>query len=208
MDKKNGRGKIVLFKKGTEVSTICIIKSLIDIGISQLVPEVGNCVRCTHWRLNVLEKLPECHFDAIFPVVSIEICVIDQIPKHAHHVDFIVFAETQPAWKAMGTPEGREVLRQHYLWGRRLQQRGVLLFAGPVDLELAGPGSSPPHGQITGLIVLRAESRDEAQTLANEDPFHVAGYRKNVVHSWSLRMVQPEISTAIGQALEQKRRAE
>jgi uncharacterized protein YciI len=118
----------------------------------------------------------------------------------ASHQTFVVFALTLPAWRSPATDEGREMLHQHYVWADQVRARGSLLFAGPLDPEHAGPGASPV-GKHTGMLVFRASSKEEAEAIAHQDPFHVAGYRVNTVHSWPIRFVQPDISTAIGQAI-------
>ena len=119
----------------------------------------------------------------------------------AHHETFVIFAETLSGWRAPSTPEGREVLERHYQWGHRLRESGQLLFAGPVDVETMGPGGPSPVGRITGLLVVRAPSKDAAEAIARQDPFHVAGFRANVVHSWSIRFVQPAIGAALDSSL-------
>jgi hypothetical protein len=45
-----------------------------------------------------------------------------------------------------------------------------------------------PVGHTTGIIILRAASREEAVRWAEADPFHVHGYRKNTVHSLKITM--------------------
>ncbi len=119
----------------------------------------------------------------------------------AHHETFVFLAETLAGWLPPSTPRGREVLEQHYRWGHRLRDNGTILFAGPVDVDAMGPGAPGPVGRITGLLVVRAASREAAEAIARQEPFHVAGFRNNVVHAWSIRFLQPEIDASLATAL-------
>jgi uncharacterized protein YciI len=119
----------------------------------------------------------------------------------AHHETFVVLAETLAGWQSPTTPEGRAVLERHYQWGNRQRAIGALLFAGPVDVESLGPGAPNPVGRVTGLLVFRAATRSDAETIAYDDPFHVAGFRRNHVHSWSIRFVQPALGAALAASL-------
>jgi uncharacterized protein YciI len=114
-----------------------------------------------------------------------------------HHETFVIVAETLAGWRPPSTPEGHAVLERHYQWGHQLRASGQLLFAGPIDVETMGPGAPSPVGRVTGMIVIRAASKDAAESLAHDEPFHREGFRKNVVHSWSLHFVQPEFDTAL-----------
>jgi uncharacterized protein YciI len=80
-----------------------------------------------------------------------------------------------------GRPEdpedARELFRRHLLYWWDLEQRGVLLAAGPVDI-----GTPDQHG----LAFLLAPSRQEAERIAHDEPFHAAGHRVNSVHTWQL----------------------
>jgi len=122
----------------------------------------------------------------------------------AHHETFVVFAETLAGWRSPATPEGREGREQHYRWAARHRARGALLFAGPVDVESTGPGAPTPVGRVSGLLVFRAATRSDADAIAHSDPFHVAGFRENLVHAWSIRFVQPELGAAIAASLSWK----
>jgi uncharacterized protein YciI len=117
------------------------------------------------------------------------------------HAVFAVIAETLEAWQPPSTPEGRRVLHAHYLWAKEARERGRLLFAGPLDVGAHGPGARPSLGAPTGLLVLRAASRAEAEEIALQDPLHRSGFRRNVVHTWSVRWGQEEITAALGKLL-------
>jgi uncharacterized protein YciI len=118
-----------------------------------------------------------------------------------NHAVFAVIAETLEAWQPPSTPEGRRVLHEHYLWAKEAHERGRLLFAGPLDMGAHGPGAPPSIGAPTGLLVFRAASKAEAEEIALQDPLHRSGFRKNVVHSWSVRWGEAEIMAALGAVL-------
>jgi uncharacterized protein YciI len=119
----------------------------------------------------------------------------------AHHETFVIFAETLAGWRAPATAEGRAVLERHYAWAAKHRAAGALLFAGPVDVASIGPGAPTPVGRVTGLLVLRAATRSDAEAIAHDDPFHVAGFRNNHIHAWSIRFVQPELGAALAASL-------
>ncbi|MDE0060135.1 MAG: YciI family protein [Defluviicoccus sp.] len=59
----------------------------------------------------------------------------------------------------------------------RLEQEGILFAAGPLDAE---------DGSRRGLIVIRAESFEEARRIADTDPFHAQGLRTYTVERWTV----------------------
>jgi uncharacterized protein YciI len=124
----------------------------------------------------------------------------DNAPRTQHET-FVFLAETLAGWKSPATPEGRAALERHYAWGVRMRASGTLLFAGPIDVETMGPGQPTPVGRITGLLVIQAPSREAAEAIAQDEPFHVAGFRRNDVHSFSIRFFQPAIGDAIGASM-------
>ena len=87
---------------------------------------------------------------------------------------FVIIAETLAGWKNLISDEGKEVLKQHYNWA--------------TDFELTSTNKINPIGHTTGLIMLKAKLREEAEEWAFKDPFHINGFRKNVVHSMKITM--------------------
>ncbi|WP_327129349.1 YciI family protein [Streptomyces sp. NBC_01727] len=69
-------------------------------------------------------------------------------------------------------------LREHILWLRDQERAGSLFLSGANRDEVAWDGS--------GTAILRAGSRAEAVAIAETEPFHVAGVRRNSVHGWLL----------------------
>ena len=115
----------------------------------------------------------------------------------SNHAVFAVIAETLDKWQPPSTPEGRRVLHEHYLWLLEAQKRGSLVVAGPLNMELAGPGAPAPIGAPSGLLVFRAASRADAEALAHQDPLHRSGFRRNIVCAWSIRWTVPPVSAAL-----------
>jgi uncharacterized protein YciI len=58
-----------------------------------------------------------------------------------------------------------------------MEKRGIMFAAGP----LYARGSDIPEA---GMFVLRANSFEEAEALANEDPLHKAGLRTFTLQKW------------------------
>jgi uncharacterized protein YciI len=101
---------------------------------------------------------------------------------------FVIIAETLAGWKNLISDEGKEVLKQHYNWAADLKSNDKLILAGPTDFELTSTNKINPIGHTTGLIMLKAKLREEAEERAFKDPFHINGFRKNVVHSMKITM--------------------
>jgi uncharacterized protein YciI len=101
---------------------------------------------------------------------------------------FCILAETLEGWKDISSDEGKEVLLEHYQWGSELKKNRKLILAGPTDFELISSREINPIGHTTGLIMLNVSSREEAISWAERDPFHIHGFRKNVVHSLKITM--------------------
>ena len=90
--------------------------------------------------------------------------------------------------------EGRELMRRHLLFQLDMQDRGVLLAAGPID----GGGSAStlqkyqdnapmtPDRLIdaSGMYFIVAESREAAEAIAASEPFEAAGWRTHTLCQW------------------------
>ena len=71
------------------------------------------------------------------------------------------------------------VLNEHLAYQCKLEMEGKLFAAGPLlreDGEMAG----------IGLIIVKAESLDEAKKIANQDPFHQRGLRTYKIWPWKI----------------------
>ena len=76
--------------------------------------------------------------------------------------------------------EMREVVPQHLAFQLDLEARGIMFGAGP----LFPPDSD--HWQGEGMVIIRANSLEEAKAIAAEDPMHTAGKRKYTVREWMM----------------------
>jgi|SRR5581483_1743041 len=84
------------------------------------------------------------------------------------------------------TDEGKELLRRHLQWQYDLEERGILLGAGPLDPGHERPRADRPILDAFGVSIVAAPSREEAERIAATEPFRQAGWREHLVVSWSL----------------------
>ncbi|HPY26285.1 MAG TPA: YciI family protein [Mycobacterium sp.] len=83
-------------------------------------------------------------------------------------------ADPQPAMSS--------ALEVHYSYVHRLIEQGKVLAIGPCIGEpaIAGGAPVPP-----GFGILTVSSREEAEEIAREEPFHTMGWRHNTVMAWT-----------------------
>ena len=74
------------------------------------------------------------------------------------------------------TEQFGSLLLSHLKWLEQKETEGVIVLAGPVDME---------HGLGPGIAAIRADSREEAEAIAASEPFVNAGYRANTVNAWN-----------------------
>lgn len=75
------------------------------------------------------------------------------------------------------SPEIEKRLADHIAHQIDLEKRGIMFAAGP----LYSRDSDIPEA---GMFVLRANSFEEAEAIANEDPLHKAGLRTFTLQKW------------------------
>jgi uncharacterized protein YciI len=75
------------------------------------------------------------------------------------------------------SPEIEKRLADHIAHQIDMEKRGIMFAAGP----LYSRGSNIPEA---GMFVLRANSFEEAEVLAKEDPLHRAGLRTFTLQKW------------------------
>ena len=75
------------------------------------------------------------------------------------------------------SPEIEKRLADHLAHQVAMEKRGIMFAAGP----LYARGSDIPEA---GMFVLRANSFEEAEALAKEDPLHKAGLRTFTLQKW------------------------
>ncbi|MDE0520808.1 MAG: YciI family protein [Boseongicola sp.] len=84
----------------------------------------------------------------------------------------------------------KQCLPVHLEYQRVLEQRGVLVLAGP----LSDPTGESMEG--AGLIVYRAGSMAEAKRLAEDDPMHQGGARGFTLRKWLVN--EGSVSLSVG----------
>lgn len=79
---------------------------------------------------------------------------------------------------APGGPALPDVLPDHLAYQRKLESQGSLFLAGPL--------SDDTGTQIlgAGLVILRADSLEQARQLADADPMHSRGARSYTLRRW------------------------
>ncbi|WP_167098623.1 YciI family protein [Mycobacterium sp. DL592] len=84
---------------------------------------------------------------------------------------------------AAETPPGEPTpLEIHYAYVHQLVEQGKVLLIGPClgEPTINGQAPVPP-----GIGVLRVASREEAEAIAHNEPFHTMGWRRNTVMAWT-----------------------
>ena len=80
---------------------------------------------------------------------------------------------------APGAPSPLEV---HYAYMHQLVEEGKVLMIGPCTGEPTPPGQAPVP---PGFGILNVASREEAEEIARNEPFHAMGWRRNTVMAWT-----------------------
>lgn len=73
-----------------------------------------------------------------------------------------------------------DVLPAHLDHQVALEQDGIMFAAGP----LQAPGARP--APTKGLIIIRADSEEEARAIFDRDPMHQAGHRDYELYEWTM----------------------
>ena len=83
--------------------------------------------------------------------------------------------------------EIRKYRDAHLAHQMKLEKAGILFAAGPL---------ADPDGTLKqfGLIIIRAETAEDAKRIADSDPMHVHGVRDYTLHKWSLNEGRMNIS--------------
>jgi uncharacterized protein YciI len=91
---------------------------------------------------------------------------------------YVVSIRPTEKYGKYGAEEAAEYSRQHLLYLWELEAAGQLFAAGPLErLDANGP---------TGMLILAAASKEEAITIAENEPHHKAGRRVNTVKGWTV----------------------
>lgn len=79
-------------------------------------------------------------------------------------------------------PGMSDALRAHYEYMHRVIGDGKVLLIGPCMAEPVIPGQAPVP---PGFGILMVGSREEAEQIARDEPFHAMGWRHNTVMAWT-----------------------
>ena len=96
----------------------------------------------------------------------------DKPRKMLNKVLYVITSEV-----AEGSGDREAVKMDHYNYQFSLEDRGILFAAGPLLNEDGKPGG-------TGMIIVRANSMEEAKEIADGDPFHKHGFRTYSIRPW------------------------
>ena len=85
----------------------------------------------------------------------------------------------------------KEALPDHLAYLKGLEAKGSLMLAGPMSDETGA------EMQGMGMLVLRAQSLEEARALAEGDPMHKTGARSFVLRRWLINEGSISVSTGL-----------
>ena len=115
---------------------------------------------------------------ALFTAILIAPSIVSAQPEGSLAMKLYVIETT-------GVPERisetRSFLPAHLEHQVDLERRGIMFGAGPLSEE--GAAGGPP---TSGMIIIRAESFEEARAIADADPMHANGIRTYTIRQWSL----------------------
>lgn len=96
---------------------------------------------------------------------------------------FVLTMTPLPPAPGSVTPPGEpSPLERHYAYMHRLIEQGKILAIGPAMSEVIAPGVAPVP---PGFGVLNVDTREEAESIALNEPFHAMGWRQNQVMAWT-----------------------
>jgi uncharacterized protein len=81
------------------------------------------------------------------------------------------------------TEQGAGMFAEHLRYVFDLVDQNSVLAAGPLDRE-----RDAATGRVDGIAIIRADSPDQADAIAADEPFHKAGWRISTIRAWELNM--------------------
>jgi uncharacterized protein YciI len=93
---------------------------------------------------------------------------------------FAIVMRATDKFQSPQTAQGAALLAEHLRYLLDLEDQDRLLAAGPLDRDVGGP--------VSGIAIIHADSREEAEAIAVNEPLHKAGWRANTVRSWELNI--------------------
>lgn len=88
-------------------------------------------------------------------------------------------------------PPVPDVLPDHLDYQKRMEIAGKLAFAGPLS------DTTGTQMQGTGMIVYRADSLEEARSIAEADPMHATGARTFTLRRWLINEGSIQLSVGL-----------
>jgi uncharacterized protein YciI len=117
---------------------------------------------------------------------------MDQIQARMGRVNlFAIFMRPTDKYD-VSTPEGQDLMGQHLQFQLDLEDRGILLAAGPLNLQTPAPIGRRPSAEpdpivdASGMYFVAARTREDAESIAASEPFERAGWRTHTVCTWML----------------------
>lgn len=79
-------------------------------------------------------------------------------------------------------PDEPTPVENHYAYMHQMIEKGKILIIGPCigEPSISGEAPVPP-----GIGILHVTSREEAEEIAYNEPFHAMGWRRNTVMAWT-----------------------
>jgi hypothetical protein len=87
----------------------------------------------------------------------------------------------------------QETLPRHLAYQKQMEDAGSLFLAGP----LSDDTGEQMYG--SGLIIYRAETMEEAQDIARNDPMHAEGRRTFTLRKWLVNEGSPSFETRLSE---------
>ena len=109
---------------------------------------------------------------------------------------FLIYMEPTERWNELAADASRQLLRDHLRYLYKLDQEGGLFCCGPVDFQ--------PGQPVEGLAIVVAASREEAERIAANEPFHKAGARVNRVRTHTMN---EGVACYVARAMDRKAKA-
>lgn len=88
-------------------------------------------------------------------------------------------------------PQILEHLEEHLAYWDQMEEEGSMFAAGPFL-----PDDHDEEWSGDGLVIIQADSYEEAEKIAEADPMHQAGARSYGLRPWLLNHIRAEVVTA------------
>ncbi len=104
----------------------------------------------------------------------------DKLPGHQFH---LIFTNPTNLWDDGDPDERAQTGKQHLLWLKQQERNGLLFAAGPLAPSL---DEEQPERFPGGMFIFRVKTLAEAQAIADNEPFHKAGFRDYTIKPWRM----------------------